>query len=125
MVKFESSVILEGSKTAIYFNVYQHTFESSVILEGSKTSASGVHIVTPFESSVILEGSKTFVVMFIVNLLFESSVILELTQFHAEVLNNLNSIHGALLRMNRSIQSEGLLVRSSGTGRISGRAAGG
>ena len=45
--------------------------------------------------------------MFIVNLLFESSVILELTQFHAEVLNNLNSIHGALLRMNRSIQSEG------------------
>ena len=31
----------------------------------------------------------------------------ELTQFHAEVLNNLNSIHGALLRMNRSIQSEG------------------
>ena len=25
----------------------------------------------------------------------------------AEVLNNLNSIHGALLRMNRSIQSEG------------------
>ena len=31
----------------------------------------------------------------------------ELTQFHAEVLNNLNSIHGSLLRMNRSIQSEG------------------
>ena len=31
----------------------------------------------------------------------------ELTQFHAEVLNNLNSIHGALLRRNRSIQSEG------------------
>ena len=31
----------------------------------------------------------------------------ELTQFHNEVLNNLNSIHGALLRMNRSIQAEG------------------
>lgn len=31
----------------------------------------------------------------------------ELTQFHEEVLENLNSIHGALLRMNRSIQSEG------------------
>lgn len=31
----------------------------------------------------------------------------ELTQFHQEVLNNLNCIHGALLRMNRSIQSEG------------------
>ena len=31
----------------------------------------------------------------------------ELTQFHEEVLENLNSIHGALLRMNRRIQSEG------------------
>ncbi len=31
----------------------------------------------------------------------------ELTGFHREVLNNLNCIHGALLRMNRSIQSEG------------------
>ncbi len=31
----------------------------------------------------------------------------ELTQFHQKVLNNLNSIRGALLRMNRSIQAEG------------------
>ena len=31
----------------------------------------------------------------------------ELTQFHEEVLCNLNSVHGALLRMNRSIQAEG------------------
>ena len=31
----------------------------------------------------------------------------ELSSFHAEVLNNLGSIHGALLRMNRSIQAEG------------------
>lgn len=31
----------------------------------------------------------------------------ELTKFHREVLHNLNSIHGALLRMNRSIQAEG------------------
>ncbi len=31
----------------------------------------------------------------------------ELTQFHNEVLANLNSVHGALLRTNRSIQSEG------------------
>ncbi len=31
----------------------------------------------------------------------------ELTSFHKEVLDNLNSIHGALLRINRSIQSEG------------------
>ena len=31
----------------------------------------------------------------------------ELTSIHKEVLNNLNSIHGALLCMNRSIQAEG------------------
>lgn len=31
----------------------------------------------------------------------------ELTSIHKEVLKNLNSIHGALLRMNRSIQAEG------------------
>lgn len=31
----------------------------------------------------------------------------ELTAIHEEVLSNLNSIHGALLRMNRSIQAEG------------------
>ena len=31
----------------------------------------------------------------------------ELTKFHQEVLHNLNSVHGALLRMNRSIQAEG------------------
>ena len=31
----------------------------------------------------------------------------ELTGFHNEVINNLESTHGALLRMNRSIQAEG------------------
>lgn len=31
----------------------------------------------------------------------------ELSEFHQEVVTNLESIHGALLRMNRSIQSEG------------------
>lgn len=31
----------------------------------------------------------------------------ELTQIHKEVLKNLNCIHGALLRQNRSIQAEG------------------
>ena len=31
----------------------------------------------------------------------------ELTSYHQEVLHNLNSIQGALLRMNRSIQAEG------------------
>ena len=32
---------------------------------------------------------------------------LELTSMHREVLENLESVHGALLRMNRSIQAEG------------------
>lgn len=31
----------------------------------------------------------------------------ELTSIHEEVINNLCSIHGALLCMNRSVQSEG------------------
>lgn len=31
----------------------------------------------------------------------------ELTSYHKEVIQNLQSVHGALLRMNRSIQSEG------------------
>ncbi|SHF44165.1 transposase, partial [Lactonifactor longoviformis] len=31
----------------------------------------------------------------------------ELSAMHQEVLDNLQSIHGALLRMNRSIQAEG------------------
>jgi len=31
----------------------------------------------------------------------------ELTSVHQEVLNNLESIYGALLRLNRSIQAEG------------------
>lgn len=31
----------------------------------------------------------------------------ELTRFHEEVLANLDCIHGALLRVNRSIQAEG------------------
>ena len=31
----------------------------------------------------------------------------ELTRFHEQVLANLNCIHGALLRVNRSVQAEG------------------
>ncbi len=34
---FESSVILEGSKTCACSQIFQVVFESSVILEGSKT----------------------------------------------------------------------------------------
>ena len=31
----------------------------------------------------------------------------ELSSMHQEVIDNLSSVHGALLRMNRSIQAEG------------------
>ena len=37
---FESSVILEGSKTEIAIKKHKPKFESSVILEGSKTLVS-------------------------------------------------------------------------------------
>ena len=39
----------------------------------------------------------------------------ELTSMHQEVIDNLENIHGALLRMNRSIQSEGTfgIIKSS------------
>ena len=56
---FESSVILEGSKTGPFPSRPCTSFESSVILEGSKTSGGVPMIARWFESSVILEGSKT------------------------------------------------------------------
>lgn len=39
----------------------------------------------------------------------------ELTDFHREVLSNLNSVHGALLRMNEAYKPRERLVRLSGT----------
>ena len=56
---FESSVILEGSKTVCPFKREAFRFESSVILEGSKTRSGHSKMACQFESSVILEGSKT------------------------------------------------------------------
>ena len=38
---------------------FSEPFESSVILEGSKTSSHRIRMNCLFESSVILEGSKT------------------------------------------------------------------
>ena len=63
MCLFESSVILEGSKTYINYSMNGIEFESSVILEGSKTHHYGYNDGFTFESSVILEGSKTFPVL--------------------------------------------------------------
>ena len=56
---FESSVILEGSKTMAAADIMGVRFESSVILEGSKTGFFMPDFSHLFESSVILEGSKT------------------------------------------------------------------
>ena len=57
--RFESSVILEGSKTELLCFTQRIQFESSVILEGSKTQGYSLLLSEWFESSVILEGSKT------------------------------------------------------------------
>ena len=59
MTRFESSVILEGSKTVNQLIPIASMFESSVILEGSKTCRVEQFHAHAFESSVILEGSKT------------------------------------------------------------------
>ena len=58
-LRFESSVILEGSKTKSIARDASALFESSVILEGSKTHFLTSLLLQRFESSVILEGSKT------------------------------------------------------------------
>ena len=58
-IGFESSVILEGSKTHALARINAQMFESSVILEGSKTVVKARPYACEFESSVILEGSKT------------------------------------------------------------------
>ncbi len=57
--KFESCVILEGSKTVQTDDNIKYWFESCVILEGSKTVGQGQALPNRFESCVILEGSKT------------------------------------------------------------------
>ena len=59
ILRFESSVILEGSKTNFSNEDLAYLFESSVILEGSKTVPLLIQLASMFESSVILEGSKT------------------------------------------------------------------
>ena len=56
---FESSVILQGSKTKSGKLTVNGAFESSVILQGSKTTSADGKTYFMFESSVILQGSKT------------------------------------------------------------------
>ena len=56
---FESSVILQDSKTVKCLDIYPIEFESSVILQDSKTNIDGGCSALTFESSVILQDSKT------------------------------------------------------------------
>ena len=59
VLKFESSVIYEGTKTLRYPFFLSDMFESSVIYEGTKTQVNGRIYNGGFESSVIYEGTKT------------------------------------------------------------------
>ena len=61
-------------------------FESSVILQGSKTIAPLLNEENEFESSVILQGSKTFLTCRTVLDVFESSVIYRVVKRSGQVL---------------------------------------
>ena len=58
-LRFESSVIPNGSKTYIEERYYPLMFECSVIPNGSKTATTRGDALAAFESSVIPNGSKT------------------------------------------------------------------
>ena len=57
--KFESSVVLDGTKTGQIYLKLRFMFESSVVLDGTKTRLAIVGIPHKFESSVVLDGTKT------------------------------------------------------------------
>ena len=56
---FESSVVLDGTKTDIKCRLGGTVFESSVVLDGTKTSTCLRSNRSKFESSVVLDGTKT------------------------------------------------------------------
>ena len=55
-------------------------FESSVVLDGTKTYSRAEPLAFVFESSVVLDGTKTQLVCDIRELRFESSVVLDGTE---------------------------------------------
>ena len=57
---FESSVVLDGTKTKAKAELDDARFESSVVLDGTKTAAAFNVLGAMFESSVVLDGTKTF-----------------------------------------------------------------
>ena len=58
---FESSVVLDGTKTFAFLHIVSPAFESSVVLDGTKTSCTASYTSFMFESSVVLDGTKTAV----------------------------------------------------------------
>ena len=58
-VEFESSVVLDGTKTHTTLNLPPDRFESSVVLDGTKTLSVFRLSDFTFESSVVLDGTKT------------------------------------------------------------------
>ena len=57
---FESSVVLDGTKTLSRYSARCNRFESSVVLDGTKTRVYVGLSSIPFESSVVLDGTKTY-----------------------------------------------------------------
>ena len=76
----------------------QHTY-----IDGTKIEANANRYTWVWKKSCVKNRQKVFDK---ISLLIDA-MNQELTSIHQEVLQNLESIHGALLRMNRSIQSEG------------------
>lgn len=64
-------------------------------------------LVAPFIICAAINKEQIILSLILFLLLDYVRVNEELTKFHSEVLSNLNCVHGALLRMNRSIQAEG------------------
>ena len=58
-LRFESSVILNGTQTLKSLSFFSSSFESSVILNGTQTWSLFRSTQTLFESSVILNGTQT------------------------------------------------------------------
>ena len=87
-LKFESSVILQGTKTIPQGSCTVHQFESSVILQGTKTTAPARYTSTLFESSVILQGTKTGLTEGFTGWWFESSV----NEYAAKMLRKIRGV---------------------------------
>lgn len=59
-MRFESSVILDSSKTKTFLGIEHIQFESSIILDSSKTAFTECECESGFESSVILSNVYVF-----------------------------------------------------------------